>query len=309
MKALSIKNLEKSYGPTKVLRGVDLEVEEGEFYALMGPNGSGKTTLSSIIASVTGFEGGEINVYGKKPADARALIGYVPQDNFSSPLLSARENLMYFAGLLGYSGRRARSIVADLLEKVGLSSDANKKVARFSGGMRKRVEIATALFPGIKILVLDEPTTGLDPSARRDFFNLVQKIKDQDTSIFLITHIGSDAELATRVGLIDKGKIVAQGTPESLRRAYATEDVITVELPMKNGRITELLQAFSPARQVVDSSFGYRLYAADGGRLVPDIIRRLDLEGYKVSRIELARPSLEDVFYRVTERNIEEVAA
>ena len=309
MKAISVMNLEKSYGANKVLKGVDLEVDEGEFYALMGPNGSGKTTLSSIIASVTDFDAGIIDIYGKKPADARRMIGYVPQDNFSSPLLSARENLMYFAGLLGYSGRAARVLVNDLLEKVGLSGDARKRVARFSGGMRKRLEIATALFPGIKVLILDEPTTGLDPSARRDFFSLLQKIKDKNTSIFLITHIGSDAELANRVGLIDSGKIVAQGTPDDLRRAYATEDVITVELPVKNAEIAGLLKTFSPERPVVDSNGGYRLYSADGGSLIPDIIRRLDLAGYKVSRIELARPSLEDVFYKVTEKNLKEVAA
>ena len=303
MKAVSIKNLEKSYGANKVLNGVDLEVEEGEFYALMGPNGSGKTTLSSIIASVTDFDGGTIEIYGKKPVDARRLIGYVPQDNFSSPLLTARENLMYFAGLLGYTGREARRMVNGYLEKIGLEDDADKRVARFSGGMRKRLEIATALFPGIKILILDEPTTGLDPSARRDFFSLLQKIKDDNTSIFLITHIGSDAELAARVGLIDGGRIVAEGTPEALRRAYATEDVITVETGVKSPQIASLLKDFSTQKQLAETDSGYRLFSADGGSAIPVIIRTLDQVGYKVSRIELARPSLEDVFYKVTDKH------
>ena len=167
--AVLTQNLTKVYGKKEVLKEVNLKVSKGEFYALMGPNGSGKTTLASILASVKSPSGGRIEIFGKKPEAAKKITGYVPQDNFSSPLLTGKENLMYFAELLGYSKRQAVEIVKGLLEKVGLWEDADKRVSHYSGGMRKRLEVATILFPGLKLLILDEPTTGLDPSARRKF--------------------------------------------------------------------------------------------------------------------------------------------
>ena len=217
MDAVTVEKLTKKYGDNEVLKGVNLKIAEGEFYALMGPNGSGKTTLASIIVSVRFPTSGKIEIYGKKPENAKELIGYVPQESFSSPILTGKENLMYFAGLLGYSKNTSEKTVNELLKKIGLSEDANKRVSDYSGGMRKRLEVATALFPGIKILILDEPTTGLDPSARRKFLGLIQELRKEKTTVLLITHIGADAELASRVGLIDEGKIIAEDEPERLK--------------------------------------------------------------------------------------------
>lgn len=209
MYAVYTENLTKKYKDHQVLKGINLKIKGGEFYALMGPNGSGKSTLVSIIASVRPYGKGKVEIYGKRPEEAKELIGYVPQQNFSLPLLTGRENLMYFAGLLGYSKGRAKELVDDLLDKVGLNKEADKRVSKYSGGMKKKLEIATAFFPEIKVLILDEPTTGLDPSARKDFFGMIKEIKEEKTTILLITHIGADAELASRVGLIDNGRIVA----------------------------------------------------------------------------------------------------
>jgi ABC-2 type transport system ATP-binding protein len=130
-------------------------------------------------------------------------------------------------------------------------------------------------------------------------------VKDRQTSIFLITHIGTDAELATRVGLIDKGKIIAEDTPDALRSAYATEDAITVETAVKNEQVTGLLQNYSVSRKVIETETGYRIYSPEGSRIVPEVIRTLDQAGYRVTRIELARPSLEDVFFKLTERSMQ----
>ena len=168
MFAIHVENLVKTYDSRRVLDGVNLDVQEGEFYALIGPNGSGKTTLASIIARVKTQDSGVVEVYGKKPAQAKESIGYVPQEDFSSPKLSGKENLIYFAGLLGYSRSQANQLATGMLNKLGLSDEADKRVAKYSGGMRKRLEVATAIFPGIKVLIiLDEPTTGLDPAAGR----------------------------------------------------------------------------------------------------------------------------------------------
>jgi len=169
--------LYKKYGKRTVLDSLSLKIQEKEFYALMGPNGAGKTTLVAIIASVILPTEGEVEIYGKKPQFMKKFISYVPQEIFSSPMLTGRENLMYFARLMGYSKDKAKELMNEILERIGLSKDADKRVSKYSGGMRKRLEVATAFFPNIKILILDEPTTGLDPSARREFLGLIQEMK------------------------------------------------------------------------------------------------------------------------------------
>ena len=173
--------------------------------------------------------------------------------------------------------------------------------------MRKRLEAATVLFPGIRILILDEPTTGLDPAARRDFFSMVQEVKDNKTSIFLITHIGADAELASRVGLIDHGKIVAEDRPDSLKTTFAAEDAITIETSKRDKAVEALIKGFGDPKNIVATENGYRLYTHNGERVMPEVTRALDRAGYRVTRTELSRPTLEDVFFKVTDRTIQEV--
>ena len=304
--AIHVKDLHKSYGTANVLNGVNLDVEAGGFYALMGPNGSGKSTLTAVIASVVSFDSGTVEVFGEKPAKARKSFGYVPQDNFSIPLLTGRENLVYFAGILGYSGREAHAMADELLKKLGLIGDADKRAGQYSGGMRKRLELATALFPGIRLLILDEPTTGLDPAARRDFFDLVTGTVNKGTSILLITHLGADAERASRVGMMYKGQVVAEDTPEALKRAYATVDVITVETSTHNQQVAQLLEGYSKEGKLAETQTGYRLYAHDGAELVPEVIRALDRAGVGEKSIAVSTATLEDVFFRITQHPMHE---
>ena len=306
MEAIRVENLTKKYGSAEVLKGVNLKIKEGEFYALMGPNGSGKTTLVSIIASTRTATKGKIEIYGRKPEQAKELIGYVPQESFSSPTLTGRENLMYFARLLGYSKNKAEGLAAEMLEKVGLSEEADKRVSNYSKGMRKRLEVATALFPGIKVLILDEPTTGLDPSARREFFGLLEEIKGERLTILLITHIGADAELASRVGLMDKGEIIAEDEPERLKRLSGLENVINIETILKNKKVTETLSNFGKDGKMLETEEGYRIYSQEAEKTIPEIVRALDGVGCKVTRIEALRPSLEDVFFKLTGKAIKE---
>lgn len=306
MVAVHVENLVNTYNKRRVLDGVSRDIAEGEFYALMGPDGSGKTTLASIIAAVRTPDSGTVGVCGTKPSQSKGLIGYVPQENFCSPKLSARENLTYFAGLLGYPRGQANQSALEMLEKVGLSEEADKRVAKYSGGMRKRLEVATAIFPGIRLLILDEPTTGLDPAAKKSFFGMIQEVTYKRTSIILITHIGSDAELACKVGLIDKGRIIAEGAPDELKKRYAVQDVITVETSVRADSAPSVLKAFSVDGKVVESAAGYRIYSRNGDRVLADVVRSLDQAGQKVMRIEMARPTLEDVFFKLTERHLQE---
>jgi len=308
MDTISVEDLTKKYGDNEVLKKVNLKIEEGEFYALMGPNGSGKTTLASIMASVRSPTSGKIEICGRRPEKAKELIGYVPQENFSSPILTGKENLMYFAGLLGYSTNKAERIVDELLDKVGLSEDANKKVSVYSGGMRKRLEVATALFPGIKVLILDEPTTGLDPSARRKFLGLVEELRREKTTILLITHIGADAELASRVGLIDEGEIIAEDEPERLKKTSGLKNVINNETTIKSEKVANVLSNFSEKQKVLETDVGYRVFCKDVEKTTPKIVRSLDAIGCKATRIETEKPSLEAVFFNLTERMVSEVS-
>jgi ABC-2 type transport system ATP-binding protein len=305
--AVLAENVTKEYEKKEVLKKVNLKISKGEFYALMGPNGSGKTTLASILASVKSPTSGKIEIFGKKLGSAKKITGYVPQENFSSPLLTGKENLMYFAELLGYSKREAAEIVEGLLKKVGLWEDANKRVSHYSGGMRKRLEVATILFPGLKLLILDEPTTGLDPSARRKFLGLVQELRNEETTILLITHIGADADLASRVGLIDRGVIIAEDQPEKLKKNSGLENVVNIETSIKNEKVASLLSKFSEKMKVLETETGYRVFAEDVEKATPEIVRSLDEIGCKVIRIETAKPSLEDVFFKLTERKVREL--
>ena len=305
--AVLTQNVTKEYGKQQVLKKINLRISRGEFYALMGPNGSGKTTLASILASVKSASSGKIEIFGKKPEAAKKITGYVPQENFSSPLLTGKENLMYFAGLLGYSKTKAIDIVEGLLKKVELWKDANKRVSNYSGGMRKRLEVATILFPGLKLLILDEPTTGLDPSARRKFLGLIQELRNEDTAILLITHIGADADLAARVGLIDKGVIIAEDEPEKLKRNSGLQNVVNIETSFKSNKVANLLSKFSEKMKVMETETGYRVFTEDVEKATPKIVRSLDEIGCKATRIETERPSLEDVFIKLTDRAVSEV--
>jgi ABC-2 type transport system ATP-binding protein len=307
VRSIYIRDLKKSYGNQKVLDGVDLAVEEGEFYALMGPNGSGKSTLSSIMASVTRSDSGTLEIHGKKPEQARDMIAYIPQENFSVPQLSGRENLLYFARILGNGGTDVRGLINQMLEKVGLTQDADKQFSRYSGGMKKRLELATALFPGVRVLILDEPTTGLDPAARRDFLALLANIKQDQTSIFLITHLGTDAEAASMVGLMHKGKIIAEGTPATLRTQHAPEEAVTIETAVQSSDCESILKAFSDGQKVARLQTGYHIYARDGGHVLPEVVKALNQAGISVNRTEVAKPTLEDVFFKLTEHPMQEV--
>lgn len=304
MLAIYAKELSKRYGNLEVLKGVNLEIKEGEFYALMGPNGSGKTTLVSIIASVLTPSEGEVKIYGKGVEEMKRIISYVPQENFSSPMLTGRENLIYFARLMGYPKEKAREITEELLKKIGLEKEADKRVSAYSGGMRKKLEIATAFFPDVKIMILDEPTTGLDPSARRAFLGLIQEMKKEDATVLLVTHIGSDAEVASRVGFMNEGRIIAEGSPDDLKKRSELKQVISVDTLIKNRKVKEVLEGFSEGK-LLETEGGYRLYSEeDADKIIPEIVRALDGIGCKVTRINAERPTLEDVFFKLTRKGL-----
>jgi ABC-2 type transport system ATP-binding protein len=303
--AIVVQNVTKKFGNKEVLKGVNLRIKRGEFYTLMGPNGSGKSTLTSIIASVRNPTSGEVMIYGKSPEKTKELVAYIPQDNFSSPLLTGRENLTYFAGLLGYLGNEAKKRVTEILDKLELSKDADKRVSTYSGGMRKKIEVGTALFPSTKILILDEPTTGIDPSGRREFLGMLDDLRKDGATIVMTTHIGSDADTSSRVGLIDQGKIIIEDEPDALKERVGLTNVVNVETAIKSREISKALSNFNEGKMPLETEIGYRIHSENSEEATPEIVRTLDKMGIKVTKIETVKPSLEDVFFRLTQKNLQ----
>ena len=308
MKALEIRDLHKSYGETEVLKGVTLSVDQGEMYALMGPNGSGKTTLTSIIACTNTPTSGTIEVFGydtgKDANKVKTLIGYVPQEKFSIPLMTGEENLLYFIRLLGVQKQEARKMTKELLQKMDLTKDANKRVSQYSGGMRKKLEVATALLPGVKILILDEPTTGLDPSTRKKFLSKIQEIRKEGVTVFFVTHIGEDAEIASKIGLIDKGILIIEEKPEVLRRKTGLFHVISIETSIKSKQVYRTLENTINNGRLLETNKGYKFYCKEPEEIIEVMIRNLSNIGCKTTRIETTIPSLEDVFFKLTEKEL-----
>ena len=302
--AIAVDNVRKSYDSEEVLCGVNLRIPVGVFYALMGPNGSGKSTLISIIAGTCSPDSGSVEIFGFNPPDdgieMKRFMGYVPQENFSSPHLTGRENLVYFARLFGLSKSEAEAETKRLLEMMELSGHAEKRVSKYSGGMRKRLEVATALFPGVSILILDEPTTGLDPSARKDFLGLLKRINENGITVFLVTHIGEDAEAASLIGFMNDGQIVMEDEPGKLKRESGLQSAILIDVHPKSNRVALALAALDDECAIVETPDGFKMLCTHAEDVVHQVVLALKKIGCTATRIETVMPSLEDVFFAAT---------
>lgn len=303
MKAIEVDGLVKSYGNVKAVNDASFSVEKREFFALMGPNGSGKSTLVSILATVNLPTEGSAKVMGfdvvSEAEMVRKVINYVPEFEFSSPLLTGEENLMFYLQLLGKSRSEARESSKSLLNKVGLSDFSKKLAATYSSGMRRRLEIASALIANASVLILDEPTVGLDPSIRRTIIGWLLEQLKKGVTIFFTTHIGEDAEAASKVAFMANGKIVAEGTPEELKDKYVRESIIHLKATAKMATIAEALKKFSVDGKVLESEDGYRLYSDKPERAIPKIVETVNKTGSKVLEIDTVKPTLEDAFFKM----------
>jgi len=302
---LDAQDISKSYNGKKVLEGISLQIRSTDFYVLMGPNGSGKSTLLSILAGTNSFDSGNIKINGndlcKYKLGARKHIGYVPQENFCSDFLTGRENLQYFANLLGLPKSQAEQEIEQLLEMMDLKEEAGRRVATYSGGMKKKLEIATALLGDARILFLDEPTTGLDPTVRKDFLSVLKEVNERGTAVLLVTHIGEDAEIASRVGFMIKGEIVAEGTPEELKEMSGLRSSIVVDAAPRSDELMMLLAGLSGDCIVIERESLFELICEEPKRMVPKIVEMLYEAGFDMRSVDTRPPSLEDVFYRLTE--------
>jgi ABC-2 type transport system ATP-binding protein len=297
-------------GGIEAVSDIDLTVGAGEVFGFLGPNGAGKTTTVRMLCTLLPPTGGGATVAGfdvlhDAPA-VRRRIGVALQEIGLDPVQTGRELLELQCGLYGITGRRARSRSDELLELVGLVDAADRRTKTYSGGMKRRLDLASALVHSPDVLFLDEPTTGLDPASRLTIWEEVRRINAGGATIFLTTQYLEEADkLCDRLAIIDGGRIVAEGTPAQLK-AEMGHDVVSVSLDGADLAATEAALAGLPGlERVVGERNALALYLEDGASSIAAIVRRLEGERIRVGAISVSRPSLDDVFLQATGRRLE----
>jgi ABC-2 type transport system ATP-binding protein len=297
-------------GDIRAVDGIDLQVAAGEIYGFLGPNGAGKSTTVHMLTTLLPPTAGRASVAGFDVAthgpDVRRNIGAALQEAALDNFLTGREHMELQGGLngLGRAERAARGTA--LLERVGLTDAADRKVGGYSGGMKRRLDLAMALVHGPSILFLDEPTTGLDPQSRSALWDEVERLASEDgVTVFLTTQYLEEADvLADRVGIIDHGRIVAEGTPDALKREIGGDTVEAVPAdPHDHGRAAEVLHRFGEPAAHTPKGVAVRLVQA--AEHLPDIVRAFDEAGIALAHLQLHSPSLDDVFLAKTGRSLE----
>jgi ABC-2 type transport system ATP-binding protein len=304
------KSFRTRKGAVDAVRGVDLKVEEGEIFGFLGPNGAGKTTTLRMLATLIVPDGGDATIAGadlrKDPGGVRRRIGYVAQGGSTWDTVTAREELVMHARMYGIRKSEARLRAVKAIQSFQLTEFADRKCQTYSGGQRRRVDVALGVIHAPKVVFLDEPTTGLDPQSRAHMWQEVRRLRDEGMTVFLTTHYLEEADaLCDRVAIIDNGEIVTEGTPEQLKREVAG-DVVTVGLNGATQQAAALLTDQPYVRQLEQSEHGLRLYVDTGATAIPQILRTLDGAGLGLGSIELHRPSLDDVFLTKTGRSLRE---
>jgi len=298
-----VRELKKSYNDIAAVKGVSFTIDRGEIFGFLGPNGAGKTTTISMLCTLLIPTGGRATVNGfdvvKNKLAVRKSIGLVFQDPSLDERLTALENLIFHAMIYGIGKADRARRIPDVLELVELSGRQNDLVKTFSGGMKRRLEIARGLLHRPKVLFLDEPTLGLDPQTRYHIWEYVQQlIEDEGLTIFLTTHYMDEAENCDRIAIIDDGELIAMNTPEELKESIGGEVVLIVAEDNRKASL-EIKDKFNIAVQEVNGELSLKV--ANGSHFMPELIKALETT---VISISLRKPTLEDVFLDLTGRRI-----
>lgn len=308
--AITVVDLKKSYGETVALRGINLTIQSGEFYGLLGPNGAGKTTTIGIITGSVKQEHGSVSIFGKDIIKdyrfTRSKIGLSPQE-FSVDWFFSIENLLYFqAGYYGITKKEARPKIEEILEQFGLSGKRDSKIRQLSGGMKRRFQIAKALVNDPEILILDEPTAGVDVELRRMLWDYLRHLHQKGKTILLTTHYIEEAEqLCELVAIINDGSIIAEDTPEALIKSLG-KGSIEIQLSGWDQTGDLHLSSFSYVYEP-DMNDGRLIFSADDPeKELPRVVEALCSGGYSIHEVKLTKSSLEDVFVSLTGRAINE---
>jgi len=305
MNVVEVHGLTKRFGDLRALAGVDLVLDAGEVLGLLGPNGAGKSTLVRALVGRVRPDAGEIRLLGR-PADepgARAALGYVPQDIALYGVLTAEQNLAFFGRLLGLAGERLERAVADALAFANLSDRAGDPVEPFSGGMKRRLNLAVGILADPKVLLLDEPTVGVDPQSRERIYEMIVELAGRGVAILYTTHYMEEAErLCDRIAVIDHGRVIATGTQEELvRSTVGAARLIVVHAARA---LDAGLAASFPGAQLEGTTL--RLSTTEPAVAIPRLLTALEGAGIGVADLELQTPGLESVFLHLTGRGLRE---
>jgi len=310
MPAIAVEGLERAFDEVLAVQGVDLTVEEGEIYGFLGPNGAGKTTTVRMLTTLLLPTGGSATVAGhdvvREARAVRASIGVALQEAALDPLMTGRELIRLQATLQGLPSTEGKRRADSLLERVDLAKAADRRVGGYSGGMKRRLDLAAALVHEPSVLFLDEPTTGLDPVSRKTIWEEVRELNDAGTTVFLTTQYLEEADqLADNVAIIDSGRIVAEGTPDSLKTEFGNPHI---QLQIAAGSIADAERACAEIGRLLPPKDGklIEIEAENGAADIPRVVRALDEAGIAVESLELVRPTLDDVFVAKTGYHLED---
>src|ERR1019366_5607232 len=304
--AVDAHNLVKTFGTNRAVDGIDLAVAEGEIFGVLGPNGAGKTTVLQMLATLLPIDGGEARIFGhdvrRQPHAVRQLIGVTGQYASVDENLTGRENLRLFGRLQGLAGKQASATADDLLERFGLTDAANSPISQFSGGMRRRLDLATSLITQPALIFLDEPTTGLDPRTRGQMWDTIRDLVAQGSTIMLTTQYLDEADaLANRVAVIDRGRKVAEGTPSQLKAQIGTS---SLRVQMAEGADTANAVALaadltSDTPIVSPTGSGFSVKLSDANQAA-DVLIALRNHRLGITNATVEQPSLDEVFMALT---------
>lgn len=310
---IAVKNLIEVYSDgTKAVDDISFNVKEGEFFGFLGPNGAGKSTTIKILTTLLRKTSGSVTVAGHDidagAAAIRKAIGVQSQETTVDGDLTGRENIELQGHFYQMKTSEIKQRVNELLKLVGLESAAERRARNYSGGMKKRLDLATAIIHKPKLLFLDEPTTGLDPQSRSAIWVYLQKLNKEDgITIFLTTQYLEEADkLCKRLSIIDSGKIVASGTPAELKSQVGADSIrISLENCDKDrSKAKEIIKTMTGVTEIIDSEECINVYAKNAGLLIADIVRALDSSDIRLTSVTFSQPSLDDVFMKHTGRRI-----
>lgn len=308
--ALEARSISRLYKNKVALHDFSLRIRQGSVFGLLGPNGAGKSTFIRIIAGLEEPDSGELVILGERPGkESRRRIGVAPQENAIYSLLTCMENLLYFGSLYGVKGKVARERAENLLAKLGLTEKKDVQAGYLSGGMKRRLSLACALLHEPKIIILDEPTTGLDPATRVRMWDTVkQVVKSSRATLLLTTHYMEEAEaLCTRIAFVNSGQIVAEGTPDELKRLVGKEFAEISTVPGEPGKLVRIIRGIKGVKNATATERGIVVEGDDVSSKLPEISKALRQNGETVVEMSLSKPSLEDVFLKMTGAKLREV--
>lgn len=309
---LTLSNVKKGFGAHEIIKGISFQVEKGESFGLLGPNGAGKSTLISMICGLLPYGAGEILINGKLVGrhlkETKQIIGVVPQDIALYPTMSALDNLIFWGRMYGLSGNTAKTRAKEVLEVVGLTERAKGRIETFSGGMKRRINIGAALMHEPQLLIMDEPTVGIDPQSRNHILETVKTLNEQGMTVIYTSHYMKEVEyLCKRIAIIDDGKLIVSGTQRDLSNRLAGGRVLKLTVDsLRPSFIEQLKQLNGVDKVIVQPAEEIDVHLQSEMEIVSDVILLASRSGIAIHNMQLKEANLETLFLQLTGRSLRE---